>query len=165
MRIVGTLVESQGSGQKVEITAQEIEVLGEASILTNILGTFTPSLSTIYLTWFPNLAFNGTSRTRYFMEPRCCLVENINEANVNQHVCILRPFQACWYASLGISFPCKRDFRMGKVLLTLAFFDARQDYLETETNNIADEFLQVATQAPEKDSFAKANSQGASVAR
>jgi asparaginyl-tRNA synthetase len=27
---VGTLVESQGSGQKVEITAQEIEVLGEA---------------------------------------------------------------------------------------------------------------------------------------
>ena len=30
LRIVGTLVESQGSGQKVEITAQEIEVLGEA---------------------------------------------------------------------------------------------------------------------------------------
>ncbi|MBL6658068.1 MAG: asparagine--tRNA ligase [Flavobacteriales bacterium] len=30
VRIVGTLVESQGSGQKVEITAQEIEVLGEA---------------------------------------------------------------------------------------------------------------------------------------
>jgi asparaginyl-tRNA synthetase len=30
LRIVGTLVESQGSGQKVEITAQEIEVLGDA---------------------------------------------------------------------------------------------------------------------------------------
>ena len=30
LRIVGALVESQGSGQKVEITAQEIEVLGEA---------------------------------------------------------------------------------------------------------------------------------------
>ncbi|MDG1189026.1 MAG: asparagine--tRNA ligase [Flavobacteriales bacterium] len=30
LRIVGTLVESQGSGQKVEITAHEIEVLGEA---------------------------------------------------------------------------------------------------------------------------------------
>ena len=30
LRIVGPLVESQGSGQKVEITAQEIEVLGEA---------------------------------------------------------------------------------------------------------------------------------------
>jgi len=30
VQIIGTLVESQGSGQKVEISAQEIEVLGEA---------------------------------------------------------------------------------------------------------------------------------------
>ncbi len=30
VQIIGTLVESQGSGQKVEINAQEIEVLGEA---------------------------------------------------------------------------------------------------------------------------------------
>ena len=30
LSIIGTLIESQGSGQKVEIAAQEIEVLGEA---------------------------------------------------------------------------------------------------------------------------------------
>ena len=31
LSIIGTLIESQGSGQKVEIAAEEIEVLGEAS--------------------------------------------------------------------------------------------------------------------------------------
>ena len=34
LSIVGTLVESQGSGQKVEVTAQEIEVIGEADVDT-----------------------------------------------------------------------------------------------------------------------------------
>jgi len=34
LSIVGTLVESQGSGQKVEVKAQEIEVIGEADVDT-----------------------------------------------------------------------------------------------------------------------------------